>query len=72
MICRYSKIGKIKKNVEKLGRKDIYNNKGTKIVPGNSIGARDNAVIYNKDGDETERTVSNDVSLSEAKKMLQS
>lgn len=58
----------LKKNVEKLGRKDIYNNKGTKIVPGNSIGARDNAVIYNKDGDETERTVSNDVSLSEAKK----
>lgn len=58
----------LKKNVEKLGRKDVYNNKGSKIVPGNSIGARDNVVIYNKDGDETERTVSNDVSLSEAKK----
>ncbi len=58
----------LKKEVEKLGRKDVYNHKGSKIIPGNSIGARDNVVIYDKEGEETERTVSNDVSLSEAEK----
>ena len=57
----------LRKQVSKLTTKDVYHSSSTNFIPGNTVGARDNVVIY-KDGEDepTEQTPSNDVSYADA------
>lgn len=57
----------LRKEVKNLTVDDIYKSKSKRIVPGNTLGARDNIVIHSsEEEDPIERTPSNDVSLEEA------
>lgn len=58
----------LKKQVNKLTIKDIYHSSSKNIRPGNSIGGRDQTVIYEDGKDEKVDEVSNDVTSVEAKK----
>ena len=57
----------LRKEVSKLGTGDIYHSNSTNFIPGNTVGARDNIVIYKAGNDDPiEQTPSNDVSYEDA------
>ena len=57
----------LRKEVKKLTTSDIYHSNSTNFIPGNTIGARDNIVIYKAGNDDPiEQTPSNDVTYEEA------
>ena len=57
----------LRKQVSKLKTKDVYHTNSTSFIPGNTVGARDNIVIYKEGQDEpAEQTPSNDVSYADA------
>ena len=57
----------LRKEVYKLKTTDIYHSSSYNFIPGNTIGGRDNVVIYKAGNDEPiEQTPSNDVSYADA------
>lgn len=60
----------LKRRVEKLSRKDIYNSKAVGIIPGQEVEQKDNIVVYSYDEDgtvtEEEHEPSNDITEEEA------
>ena len=60
----------MKRRVEKLSRKDIYNSKAVGIIPGQEVEHKDNIVVYSYDEDgtvtEEEHEPSNDITEEEA------
>jgi len=57
----------LRKEVKKLTTADIYHSNSTNFIPGNTVGARDNIVIYkNEDEEPNVQTPSNDVTYDEA------
>ena len=42
----------LRKKVSKLTTRDIYHSNSTNFIPGNTIGARDNIVIYKAGNDD--------------------
>ena len=57
----------LRKQVSKLKTNDVYHSSSSNLIPGNTVGARDNIVIYKDGQDEpTEQTPSNDVSYADA------
>jgi len=57
----------LRKETHKIQESDIYHSNSTNFIPGNTIGARDNIVIYKAGSDDpVEQTPSNDVSYEDA------
>ena len=57
----------LRKEVSNLKPKDVYHSNSTNFIPGNTVGARDNIVIYKEGNTEAiEQTPSNDVSYADA------
>ena len=57
----------LRKEVKKLTTAGIYHSNSTNFIPGNTVGARDNIVIYkNEDEEPNVQTPSNDVTYDEA------
>lgn len=57
----------LRKEVYKIKTKDIYHTNSTNFIAGNTIGGRDNVVIYKAGNEEpVEQTPSNDVSYEDA------